>query len=551
MPAKGGFPGRLLQCMILRFPARSVSVCPGPGQANHNPPNEPMSAERLYLLIVASLIVAYSLAPFDFSFSSLEIRSTGSEAAKDPLQVDLLKMVGHFVSFFILGTLFAAAKRVKLKGIDSVYFFCAAIIFCAAIEIAQVFLLSRHARLTDFMVNILGLAGGAWVGGRRRWMESYRVSLKRLPDSCRRRVRGGLFLATATVWMAAGLMPALGALRMDWDKSFPLVVGNESDGSRPWLGEIRYLGIYGRALAAGKLIPSDDDGVGAAGGAGSGKDEGPLVFYDFRESEGDVVLPKGVLGSDALILEGNSGIGAGENMDNGFYGRPSVFLSRGAASDLTRAIQSSGAFSVEAWIRPWDREQTGPARIVSLSEGVWNRNFTLGQEGDALVFRVRNRLNGQNGSKHELRIPNAVRETGQHVVAVYDHGVSSVYVNGRRSGPVADLREPAVHLYLGTGCGGRIAGAVLLILTVAAPGYWIFSFLRQEGLRHSATIATTLCVGFLPYLAGCFIMGGPMRYDFLMWTVVATASLYPVCYVYVYRTGADSSYHRCTEEAAI
>jgi len=82
-------------------------------------------------------------------------------------------------------------------------------------------------------------------------------------------------------------------------------------------------------------------------------------------------------------------------------------------------------------------------------------------------------------------------------------------------------------------------------------GCWVFSFIRQRGLRHFATISATLCVGCLPYLAGGFLMGGPIRYAFSKWTVAAMASLYPVCYVYVYIVRTDSSDNRCKEEAAI
>ena len=48
------------------------------------------------------------------------------------------------------------------------------------------------------------------------------------------------------------------------------------------------------------------------------------------------------------------------------------------------------------------RKQVGPARIVTLSGGTNRRNFTLGQEGENLVFRLRTPLAGDNGTPPEL-----------------------------------------------------------------------------------------------------------------------------------------------------
>jgi hypothetical protein len=53
-------------------------------------------------------------------------------------------------------------------------------------------------------------------------------------------------------------------------------------------------------------------------------------------------------------------------------------------------VQSAGA------------DQSGPARIVSLSESTSERNLTLGQQGDDLVIRLRNPMTGLNGTWPEL-----------------------------------------------------------------------------------------------------------------------------------------------------
>lgn len=52
-----------------------------------------------------------------------------------------------------------------------------------------------------------------------------------------------------------------------------------------------------------------------------------------------------------------------------------------------------------------DPVQSGPARIVSISDGPKQRNITLGQEGDALSIRLRTPAAGDNGQKPEMLVP--------------------------------------------------------------------------------------------------------------------------------------------------
>ena len=53
-----------------------------------------------------------------------------------------------------------------------------------------------------------------------------------------------------------------------------------------------------------------------------------------------------------------------------------------AATKIIAACKASNGLTVEAWLKPSDLEQDGPARIVTLShptDGANNRNFTLGE----------------------------------------------------------------------------------------------------------------------------------------------------------------------------
>jgi hypothetical protein len=92
-----------------------------------------------------------------------------------------------------------------------------------------------------------------------------------------------------------------------------------------------------------------------------------------------------------------------------------------------------------------DSNQTGPARIVSLSRDPYNRNFTLGQSNSDLIVRLRNGLTGDNGSRPELVVP-GILGTGEprHLVMTYHGGIERVFVDGIQEPYVLDLRYAAM-----------------------------------------------------------------------------------------------------------
>jgi hypothetical protein len=112
----------------------------------------------------------------------------------------------------------------------------------------------------------------------------------------------------------------------------------------------------------------------------------------------------------------------------------------------------------------------GPARLTTLSPSPYRRNVMLGQEGRSLHFRVRNDLTGDNGAKYPLVCARAFSDRPVHVVATYDHGVSTLYRDGERVCGPLDLREPGVMLRVGTGRASAIATALLAALTLLATG---------------------------------------------------------------------------------
>jgi len=96
-----------------------------------------------------------------------------------------------------------------------------------------------------------------------------------------------------------------------------------------------------------------------------------------------------------------------------------------------RLIAGEG-LTLELWVRTASAEQGGPARILSYSLDPWHRNFTLGQEGSALVTRLRTTRTDQNGTNPSLDVPDIFRAgTTQHIVVTYNFYRQAIYIDGK------------------------------------------------------------------------------------------------------------------------
>ena len=100
---------------------------------------------------------------------------------------------------------------------------------------------------------------------------------------------------------------------------------------------------------------------------------------------------------------------------------------------LVDAVRRSGAITIEAWIRPDNLKQKGPARIVTLSKNSNERNATLGQEGDQIETRLRTTATSTNGIPAIRSESRSLSDRLTHVVYTRDRGGNArIYVNGRQ-----------------------------------------------------------------------------------------------------------------------
>ena len=212
----------------------------------------------------------------------------------------------------------------------------------------------------------------------------------------------------------------------NWDETFPLLLGNERTADRPWRGYISEVFIADRAISEVEVVHaiSEKKRFASIGdslltayrltGLGSYQDEmGRLPDLVWRGEPQDVQQDEGVLLGPHHWLE---------------TATPTTYLTQRITktSQLTLAVTAATNNTV----------QSGPARIVSLSGDPSHRNFTLGQEGSDLVFRLRTPLTGKNGDNPPL--PLVVPEVFStmepvNLVITYNGSELLLYVNGVRT----------------------------------------------------------------------------------------------------------------------
>ncbi|MEZ5990401.1 MAG: hypothetical protein R3F30_15055 [Planctomycetota bacterium] len=378
-------------------------------------------------LALALWITALSLHPFELvdGFGELWSRILDAATRLEPERLSI-----HVVALSLLGLtlgLWTAAGG-RLFGLS-----LSATIpdFCLCLELGQAAVLGRHPRLGDLLVNV----AVAWLGhalGRRL---GERTRLLGVLAAARVRVASGTAALCLLLPLLGLLEEHTGAALGNWDPGMPLLVGNEGTGNRPWSGRIARLSLFSGPLDRAEARRLHAGGPGAADLRARAE-----LAYDLRGGRLEPVVARGTAlplvdhharhGPDGVELAGGAWLGTEA---------PTV--------ELVTRLRMQDAFAVEVVLAPADLAQDGPARIVGLSVDPHTRDFTLGQEGRDLRFRVRTPWNGANGARFEASwevFAEAGREL--HLVAVYDHGRFRLFRDGEELGPAQFMDVPGFVL---------------------------------------------------------------------------------------------------------
>ena len=159
---------------------------------------------------------------------------------------------------------------------------------------------------------------------------------------------------------------------------------------------------------------------------------GLQTLYDFASETGDVVSDRAGVGKAADLRITNLDGVARVRGSVRVFGEAQIKSDRPPAR-LVESIRRGGELTLEAWITPASLEQSGPARIVSISEGGSQRNITLGQDGDKFDIRLRTTQTSVNGIPSLALNGGSVTTNLTHIVYTRDRsGLTRVFLNGEQ-----------------------------------------------------------------------------------------------------------------------
>ena len=180
--------------------------------------------------------------------------------------------------------------------------------------------------------------------------------------------------------------------------------------------------------------------------------EALVALYDFAEREGSIVHDVSGVGEPLHLAFADED--AVEWIPGGLeIKRHTLIASNDPARKINEACIVADELTIEAWIRPANTTQNGPARIVTVSVNPSARNLTLGQDALRYEVRLRTTATTNNGIPSLSTRSQKVSTRRTHIVYTRDaSGKARIYQDGleRATGQVrGDLSNWDTSLRLG------------------------------------------------------------------------------------------------------
>ncbi|GAA6623139.1 VanZ family protein [Scytonema sp. NUACC26] len=381
-----------------------------------------------FFMVFGSIIVVLlaTLYPFNFSLPyNFSIRNISSQFESTSNFTD---QVNNIILFIPLGfSLSSSLQKRKIPLIGKILLvFLGSAGLSLTVELLQLFLPSREPTPADIINNtISGLVGLlCFYLCHSQNFDSILTSIEnstlgRSTQKITLFFSGYILLvfAVSTIWLGTTNLSG-------WNLNYPLIIGNEKTGNRPWQGYISKIYIADRAISKNEVekVFAEENYFHTMGNS-------LLTSYKFTEQ---CCQPEEPAKSPKLLKKKLWWEQLSENQQG-----QGVFLSPGnwletakPVTSLNQRIRETSELTISTTVASSDTQQTGPARIISISNGPLRRNFTLGQEGTALDLRIRTSLTGENGSELKMRVPSIFTDTNtHHIVLAYSKGILQVYID--------------------------------------------------------------------------------------------------------------------------
>ncbi len=399
--------------------------------------NDPLwnwSSQKTRILVFSCIYLIYifilTLSPFEFSlywFREL-IDSDLSFILKMIFSTTIRDTILNILLFFPLGLFlyrFLDAnpkKQVKRKlAIPMVW----GLIISGSIEVSQLFL-DRTPSVVDWIMNTGGLCIGFL--GAERMISLRKRFLLRFNHKRQTFFRSSIAIGYGVLFAGVMFLPTRINRLNDWNESYDLCIGNEATLDRPWNGKLLLVALYDKALPLSEVRNLYQRGIEGDQIEIRNSYHHVIALYTFYENGGDTIHDVSTFGNPLHLVKDGAHFldkGTGIEIEEG------LIKSMDPGKKLVDAIGKTSQLTVEVWMGTNDLLQTGPARIVSLSENPDRRNFTVGQVRNDIHFRVSTPQTGPNGSRINLIAKDVLNDSEiHHFVAVFNHGVERLFVDG-------------------------------------------------------------------------------------------------------------------------
>jgi VCBS repeat-containing protein len=222
-----------------------------------------------------------------------------------------------------------------------------------------------------------------------------------------------------TARLVIGSGPRHGTLTLNPDGSFSY----SPDGSVAASDSFAYVAYDGAADSNVATVTIINAGIRVT--------TGQLVLYTFKEGQGATINDVSGVGTPLNLTVDNEGATSWLAEGGLAIDSSTIISSTAIATKVIDAVKASNEITIEAWLKPANASQTGPARIVTLSENHYGRDFTLGQNANAYEVRLRTAETNGNGTPSLTSPSGSLTTQLTHVVYTRDNlELGKLYVNG-------------------------------------------------------------------------------------------------------------------------
>ena len=388
-----------------------------------------------YLLLIASLSVIGVATIYPFKFIVPEGLSVKSVLESFNYSSSIKDYTQNILLFIPLGISLAAIAKRTQRVIDShqrLSNWSILILDClisatvsTTVELSQLFLPIRVSNLSDIICNSLGGVVGSALYCWRKDLINFAIGV----ISDRRRLSfKSLSLAIfsyCTIIAVAIWVLLINANLSNWNEDFYLAIGNEITGDRPWNGYLNSLYLSDRSLKQSQVAAalqnpdrffsrSDNVIVSLNTNDRSVQNSKHFGLFWYDVSRSDPITK--------LKIDGDYPLGTLRDRE---AERSGILLNKEQwlktphpVLSIVRKLKNSDEFSLFLDIATNDLTLSGPARIITISDGIYVQNLLIGQAGQDLVFRLRTPITGNDPTQPEFILPDFFNDYSDRQILV-------------------------------------------------------------------------------------------------------------------------------------